>query len=243
MRVALLYFGRSRSIRHTYQTHQTYVYNVLKSAGIDYDVYMHLWDASNNAVWHKETGAPEDTESYALLEPKYFKKENQEEFLAIINMDDYFYKQVSGSDIGKYSNEWLFMPHLVRNHLCALESQRRAFQMTIDSGIHYDAYIVIRPDAYFTSELDVNALQSMEEGTLYVPDWDHWLGFNDRFAFGSKEVIRIYTHRLRDLAEFRRTAGPITSEKGLKLTVEKYGLRVGSLTVRFQLCRPNGQLG
>jgi hypothetical protein len=239
MRVALLYFGKSRSIRQVYETQNIHVKNVLKDAGITYDTYMHTWDTSNNAVLFYETGIPEDTDSYALLEPTYFRKDNQNEFLASIDLHQYLNnKNITAADLRTYSSEWLFKPQLIQNHICALESQRRVFQMAEETGIHYDAYIVIRPDAFFTSDIDIKPLQSIEEGVVYLPDWDHWLGYNDRFAFGSKEVIRIYTHRLRDLAEFRQTRGPITSEKCMKLTIEKYNLRASMLSVRFDIYRP-----
>jgi hypothetical protein len=243
MHVALLYFGKTRSIRYTYQTHQIHVFDKLKGAGITYDNYMHTWDTSHNMIWHNDSGIPEDEDSYALLEPAYFKKDNQADFLKTVDMSKYFYSNVNVNDLRIYSREWLFDSRLIRNHICALESQGRAFQMAEETGIHYDAYIVIRPDAHFSSDLDIHELQTVQENSVYIPDWDHWMGYNDRFAFGCKEAIRKYTHRVDDLEEFRATKGPLTSEKATKLMIEKYGFQMKPLTVRFRLCRPDGKLG
>jgi hypothetical protein len=241
MKVALLYFGKSRSIRHTYTTHQTHVFDKLKGAGITYDVFMHLWSTPGNLVWNNDSGVPEDEESYALLEPDFFKKEDQNEFLKTIDFGLYFYPTVYQTIGHSTHGEWL--PQLVLNHVCALESQRRVFQMTEETGNVYDAYIVIRPDAFFVSDLDIEALQSVQSNSLYLPEWMWFEGYNDRFAFGCKDVIHRYTHRLDDLPEFRKTKGRIVAEKCLKLMVEKYGFVVKPLSVQFQLCRPNGECG
>jgi hypothetical protein len=240
MHIALLYFGKSRSIRHTYKTHQTHVFNKLKGAGITYDTYMHVWDSSDNMVWNRESGVPEDEDSYALLEPTYFKKEDQQEFLDVLDFGQYFYESVYRARGECANGEWI--PQLVRNHICALESQRRVFQMTEETGVQYDAYIVIRPDAYFVSDLDIELLQTVQPNTLYVPEWMWFEGYNDRLAFGCKEVIQRYTNRIADFPEFRRTRGRVVAEKYLKLTVEKYGFAVKPLQVRFRLCRPSGAL-
>ena len=242
MHIALLYFGKSRSIRHSHETHYEHIFAKLKEVNITYDVFMHTWDTSENRIWQSIAAIPEDEESYSLLHPAYFKKDDQGEFLKTIKLGQFFYNQINVADIGKYSREWLFDSHLIQNHLCALESQRRVFQMCEEAGIHYDAYVILRPDAFFESDIDIDILRSIEEGNVYIPDWDHWLGYNDRFAFGSKEAIRIYTNRGYDLAEFRKTYGPLTSEKGLKLTLIKYGLEMRPLCIRFKLCRPNGTL-
>jgi hypothetical protein len=241
MKVALLYFGKSRSIRRTYTTHQIHVFNKLKEAGIEYDIFMHLWSSSNNMIWGSESGIPEDEGSYTLLEPTFFKKESQNDFLKTVDFGKYFYPHIYRTIGHSTHGEWL--PQLVQNHICALESQRRVFQMAEDTGIVYDAYIVIRPDAYFVSDLDIDALRSLQVNTLYLPEWMWFEGYNDRFAFGCKDVMQRYTGRLEDLPEFRRTNGRIVAEKCVKLMVEKYGFVVKPLSVKFHLCRPDGTMG
>ena len=114
--------------------------------------------------------------------------------------------------------------------------------MAEDSGKNYNAFIVIRPDAYFVSDIDIAALTTVAHNTLYVPDWMWFEGYNDRLAFGCKEVIYHYTHRVKDFPEFRRTKGRIVAEKYLKLMVEKYGFQINPISVRFRLCRPDGTL-
>jgi hypothetical protein len=240
MRVALLYFGKARSIRRTYPTQKEYVFDKLTEAGIEFDTYMHTWETSDNFVWDKNTGYPEDEESYALLGFKQFRKDVQEEFLGSIDFHKYFYPHVWATR--GHSNEGEWLPGLIRNHICALESQRRVFEIAQNSGVHYDAFVVIRPDAYFTSPLDTSVFQHLNDSTLVVPGWFSFEGYNDRMAIGTFTPIRFYTHRLSDLPEFREKYGRIVAEKCLKLAVQKYGLTVVTIDTLFKLCRPDGTL-
>lgn len=240
MKVAILYFGKSRSIRHTYKTHHRHVFDAMKAADIEFDVFMHLWHTAGNVVWGRESGVPEDEGSYPLLAPDHLEKDRQDEFLKTIDFGRYFYEHVYREFGHSVHGEW--KPCLVRNHICALESQRRVFRMAERAGRAYDAYLVIRPDAFFESGLDVAVLRSVQPGTLFVPRWKSCEGYNDRLAFGCRDVMWRYTHRLDDLPEFRLTKGRIVAEKCLKLMVEKYGFSTVPLSVRFKLCRPDGTL-
>lgn len=87
-----------------------------------------------------------DYSEYKLLSPDYYKLDNEDEFLESINMNDYFYKDV-WQNIGHSSNgEWL--PKMVSNHLCMLESQKQGFAMVKESILKGDRFkfiIFIRP--------------------------------------------------------------------------------------------------
>lgn len=240
MRVALLYFGKARSIRRTYPTQKEHVFDKLTEAGVEFDTYMHTWDTSDNVVWQKNTAYPEDEDSYALLGTKQFQKDSQDEFLESINFSQYFYAYDYAAKGDSHYGEWL--PGLIRNHICALESQRRVFELAQSSGIAYDAFMVIRPDAYFTSPLDTTVFQRLTDNMLVIPSWGSYEGFNDRMAIGTVHPIRTYTHRLADLPEFRRTNGRIVAEKCLKLTVDKYHLSVETIDTQFKMCRPDGTM-
>jgi hypothetical protein len=218
MRIALLYFGKARSLRRTYPTQKEHVFDKLTEAGIEYDVYMHTWETSDNVVWQTNTAYSEDEDSYALLGAKLFQKDSQDEFLESIDFSQYFYAHDYAARGHSHHGEWL--PGLIRNHICALESQRRVFELAQNSGITYDAFMVIRPDAYFTTPLDTSVFQRLNDSTLVVPGWFSFEGYNDRMAIGTFTPIRFYTHRLSDLPEFREKYGRIVAEKCLKLAVK-----------------------
>lgn len=62
------------------------------------------------------------------------------------------------------------------------------------SGVKYDAILAIRPDtAQFKNKTDLpfhmDEIASLEGvNSIWVPDFQHWEGFNDRAAFGSVPV-------------------------------------------------------
>ena len=237
MRIALLYFGKTRSIRKTYNSHFEHIYEPLKAAGIDYDIYLHTWKTNDNMIWDKECNVPNDDEEYKLLNPEFYRQDVQAEFQASFDFSSYFDKEIwDQHGDNRYYGEW--RPQMVMNHLCALESERRVFQMCEDTGRTYDYYIVLRPDALFTMSLNLKDFLGLDETSIAIPEWKWYEGYNDRFAIGKKETIRRYTNRGRDLAEFRKTHGRIVAEKNLKLALDKYRIVVKPIKLHFDLCRP-----
>jgi hypothetical protein len=234
MKVALLYFGKSRSIGYTYKSHHKHIFQVLEKYGFKYDVYIHTWKTEDNVVWNKDTKIPEKDE-YHLLNPKVLKIDEQKGFLDSLDFSIYFSEETFKKYGQQETSEWC--PKLLKNHLCAVESQKRCFNMISEE---YDIYIVLRPDAYFLKNIEVEQLQNIKEGVLYVPCWASNEGYNDRFALGKKDIIKKYTHRIDDYPGFRSIFGRLVSEKCVRLFAEKYKIPVEKISVLFSLIRPDG---
>jgi hypothetical protein len=229
MKFALCYFGLTRSTKQVYTTHIEHVFNVLEKHGISCTKFMHTWKTKDNKqkVW--ETIVPQeiDYDEYKLLSPDVYNIDNQDEFLKTMNIDDYFYKKEP------IHSEWL--EGLVKNHICALESMKRSFAMVDET---YDMVIIIRPDAEFKTNLPIDKILEHKDKAS-IPNFDHWEGYNDRFACMNYKNAYIYANRLDELIEYRKNHGRIVSEKCLKFILDKNNIPVNLIEFPFCLIRPS----
>lgn len=116
--VAICYWGMIRTLRDTLSSQKQYVYDELDKMGIEYDTYIHTWKTTENLVWNHKMIEPIDYDSIDLINPSAKQIDDQDEFTNTIHMPSYYYE-------GEY--EW--EPYLIRNHLCALESQKRSAEL------------------------------------------------------------------------------------------------------------------
>jgi hypothetical protein len=228
---AICYWGMTRSTRHVYQTHFKHVFDILKQNGATFDIYMHTWKSNNNFIWNDECPIEHDYTEHQLLNPDFYKIDDQDEFLKTVSMDDYFY--------ANEMDEW--WPELVRNHICALESQKRCVNLMLSSNRNYDYVMFLRPDARFTMDLPYKTVFAEELNwcEIVVPDDKEYQGCNDQFAIVKFEHVLPYSHRLNQMALYRSNVGFITSEKYTKYIVDTY-YSVKKIHFPFELIRPGG---
>ena len=93
-RIAICYWGMTRSTRYVYQSHYDKVFNVLKDQNIEFDVFIHTWKTDDNLVWDRKMPVKNDYEEYKLLNPYKYQLDNQDDFLKSITFSDYFYEDL-----------------------------------------------------------------------------------------------------------------------------------------------------
>jgi len=237
---AIVYFGLTRSTRKVYTSHIANIFNILEQNNLSYKKFMHTWKTNDNKqyIWDKITRKPIDYDEYMLLTPDYYKIDNQDDFLNSIDMDDYFYKDVWKMKGSSGQGEWL--PQLVRNHVCALESMKRGIEMVegcMINGTTFKYIMFIRPDIEIKTILPLEPILSNED-KIIIPNFAHHEGYNDRFAIMNYDNACIYGKRINELAEFRKTCGRIVSEKYIKYVIDKHKLQVKFINFNFTIIRP-----
>lgn len=237
MNVCICYFGMPRSTRHVYQTHIENLHNVLKDSSINFKIFFHTWKTENNIVWNTNYG-PIDNEEYKFLNPDFYKIESQDEFLSTIQFDNYFDKQLYDTYGDSPYSEW--RPYLIKNHLCALESQKRVFNMVLENGTPFDYIIVIRPDVKILNKFDVQCL--FKNYDITILNYDNYEGLNDKFAVLPFYTANRYMCRIDEIIEFRKTMGRIVSEKYVKYIIEKYYKKVDYIDFQMVIIRPDNTI-
>jgi hypothetical protein len=231
--------GMTRSTKIVYNSHINNLFNVLENNGIEFDVFIHTWKtlAKNYIIWMNFSDIKVDYEEYKLLNPTFYKIDKQNEFLDTINFNDYFNKELFAK-YGDSQYEWI--PGLIRNHLCALESQKRCYHMVIESNNSYDYILYIRPDVEIMNPFDVNWLNS--EFDITIPSYDHNEGLNDRFAIIPFDKAEKYSTRIDEIIDFRKKRGRIVSEKYVKYIIDNYYHNVQFIDFIMKIIRPNGDI-
>jgi|SRR5579862_695715 len=236
-KVAICYFGLTRSLNHTYQSHFKYILDVCKYNNIDYDIFMHTWSLKGKQrVWTNEVNVPIDYDEYRLLNPDFFRRDDQDAFTENLDMSKYFYQDVWNRKGEGLDGEWYF--NLIVNHLCALESLKRVTDMVLSTNNHYDFIMYVRPDMEFKSPLNMNQMLQLTNEEVILPNGNNWQGYNDRFAILTFASAPIYGKRIDHIVDFRRDHGRIVSEKYLKYIIDSNHLNVRRMDFGYGLVRP-----
>lgn len=238
---AILYFGLTRSTKKIYKSHIKHLYNVLDHNNLTYIKFLHTWSTKNGIqnVWEDTIQTNIDYDEYKLLNPDFYKRDSEEDFLESINMDDFFYKDVWNRIGHSADGEWL--PKMVSNHLCMLESQKRGVEMIEDyikkTGTKPKYIIFVRPDVNLNNDFPLSQIVLNEE-TINLPNHSHHEGLNDQFAIIHFKHASIYGKRINELAEFRKNNGRIVGEKYIKFIIKKYKLPINIINFDYTIIRP-----
>lgn len=233
--IAICYFGMTRSLKKVYKSHINNIFQVLTKNNILFDVFIHSWKTDKNIIWEKIINVPIDYQEYKLLNPKYYQLDNQNDFLQSIVFSDYFNESLYKKFGGDTHNEW--RPGLIRNHLCALESQKRVTDMVLNTKITYDYIMYIRPDVEIITPFSPHFL-NININEIAIPNYDHNKGYNDRFAIVHFEKCCLYGKRINEIIEFRKKNGRIVSEKYVKFILLKYFSKINFIDFKFNIIRP-----
>jgi len=237
-KLAICYWGMTRSTKFVYDSHIRNLFNVLSRHNIEHTIFMHTWkvEGDANIIWEQTIPTPVDYDEYKLLNPQYYKIECQTEFKNSLNFSDYFNQSLYEQYGGDTPHEW--RPQLIMNHLCALESQRRVFKMVKDTNQHFDFVMFVRPDMNIQDEFNPRIFNQPFD--IVLPNYDHHEGLNDRFAMVPFDKAHFYACRIEQIKEFRKNHGRIVSEKYVKYIVNTYYTTPLFIPFRMFIVRPNG---
>lgn len=238
-KIAICYWGLLRSLKKTVGSHKRRIFKFLENEDYEYDIFMHTWKLEDKYqyVWTKKVDIPINYDDYKLLNPDYYKIDNQNEFIDNLDFSKYFYEdQWTGKPGNEHKGEWV--PQLLRNHLCALESLKRVYKMVEDTNKEYDYIICVRPDACFREDVNFTKLTFEEDNNIYIANFGNFCGYNDRFALGKMEIMKYYMCRIDEAEYFRKKYHRIDAESFCKYIINKY-CKVKILEMNFGLIRPS----
>ena len=236
---AIIYFGLTRSLKKTHESHIQHIFNVLDANKLSYKKFMHTWKMKDGLqnVWDRIIPQKIDYSDYELLNPEHYSIDSQEEFLQTLNMDDYFYRDVWEKHGDSHHGEWI--PMLVSNYLCMIQSQKMGFKMVRDTMLEGNTYryiMFVRPDLMIHADLPLHEIADAE--TVHIPNHSHHEGLNDQFAIMNYENACLYAKRIDEIAEFRKTNGRIVAEKYCRFIFNKYKMKVNQIAFKYAITRP-----
>ena len=121
MKIALAFWGLTRSLKYTIESINEKILNILKKHNIEYKIFMHTWTVNSvyNNTRSKEANIKLDNEEYKLLSPDYIEIHDQDEFK----------KNVKFNAFRTHKDPWNTKYETVDNFICAMFSKSRCTQL------------------------------------------------------------------------------------------------------------------
>lgn len=228
MRIALAFFGITRSLRYTIKSIQKNILKQLSNHSVD--IFMHTYSLKT----YKNTRTMEnksnyDNEEYKLLNPDYLKIEDQNKVKKKLHLLKY----------RTHKDPWDTNYNSVDNFILAQYSKHQLVSMIKNVG-HYDYIVFIRPDCMYLNPLKIEYLKKANSNTIVIPNF-HLNGpyrFNDRFAITTSENYTKYGELFTSLLDISKKK-PLHSETVMGEYMKE--LNVVKVPFHFSRIRINGE--
>jgi hypothetical protein len=236
VRVAICFFGLTRSLQYTLSSIQKYLFEPLKNHGIKYDTYLHTYKMKKPYTNPRagERSIMLDADEYKLLEPTYHMVENKETVSTYIGLEKY---RTKGDPWGKENQAIPGDYTTLDNHILYLWSQKQLTTMWQKNKGRYSHIIFCRPDVLYQVPLDIEWF-SFTSNKIFIPNFGLCGDVNDRFALGRPEQMVPYGSRFNEALQYSKYK-PLASEEFLIATMKKYRIKYEHVNFYFIRVRAN----
>jgi hypothetical protein len=234
-RIAICFFGITRSLSHTLPSIEMNALGPARAAG-SVRVYGHFFqERSLTEARSGESGALNPDE-HRLLRPDWLQLEEPDDCLA----------QWDFEALKRYGDCWNNEFRSLRNLVHQQHSLNLVTQAVLDDGA--EICMFLRPDLRYHDSLApaiARALRAARVGRnlVQLPDWQAWHGgHNDRFAIvAGSAAIAAYGKRAERMAEFCAVTGrPLHSEQLLRFALDRACVPVRTIRARASRVRLGG---
>jgi hypothetical protein len=234
MKVALCFWGICRSTDLTIQSIQTCIFQPLKDAGIDYDIFVHTY------TLYRSYSNPRANEQNIQLKNSLWKLLNPTAVL-VEDQDDVD-KKLDLKKYRKHGSPWcedINTFNTLDNHIRALWSLKQVTSLWTPNKNDYSTVIYLRPDVRFLKPIDIGWLTFTNQYSIRIPNFHLVDGCNDRFAIGSPYVMSKYGTRF-DNAWGYSLAKPLHSETFLAYELYRQNISIDLIPFKFIRVRADG---
>jgi len=203
MKIALAFWGLTRSLKYTIDSINNKIINKFKENGIQYKIFMHTWviHSPYNNSRSEEHGILLDNTEYNLLNPDYIEIHDQDDFKKNINFKAF----------RTHKDPWNTKYETVDNFICAMYSKARCTQLIENSNEIFDYIIFLRPDVLYLNDFNINFLKKVNNNTICIPNFGLSTNFNDRFCIANMITYKLYGYIFNKLFEYSKKY-PLHSE-------------------------------
>jgi hypothetical protein len=229
-KVAVLFFGLTRSLRDVYPSLKQNLFNVLIENNFEYDNFVHTYTLPNpfqDPITQKIT-YDYDNESYKILNPRDCILEEQMSVAKNLQIGRYF---THVSNWVGCASTYVMGCYFIRNMVLALYSKKRLVQLFARYKDEYDYVIITRPDQAFNNKLNVGAFSLLNNGNIIVPREHSYTGINDRICIARPRNAILYGLAFNFLLEYSKIKALVSEEywKWYITEVCKLNITYGSL--------------
>ena len=174
MKIALCFWGLTRSLKYTIDSIKNNILEILDSHNIEYKIFVHTFkfDSEYKNPRANEVNVKLNFEEYTLLNADYIEIDDQDKVKTDIDVFKY----------RKQNDPWNSDYICVDNFLCAMYSKKRIGQMVENSGEEFEYIVYLRPDMKYHTKFDVRYFSHANQYTVCTPDFHLFPNLNDRFC-------------------------------------------------------------
>jgi hypothetical protein len=169
-KICICFYGLvHRSLKYTYKSIEYNILNVLKQNNIEYDIFLHTFDAKySNAERCEEYNIPININYYKLLNPSKFLIESYDDFNNNFNFDEY---------INKYKDPWDNNYSSFKNWIREMYSHLKVTELWENDKDKYDLVLYLRADLMYITPLPIHYLLNQLKFNLYSYDNFDWKAY------------------------------------------------------------------
>ena len=219
-RIAVCLSGNLRSFKNCFNSLKTYLLDKYNC-----DVFISTWDFIDNPgdnSHNKTQSILNDIKT--CYSPKKIEILNQ-----IANMGEKYRKYIIEN--GRSPNAMTGMFYLIYK----ADQLRQNFET--QNNFKYDVVVRVRPDLLLKENINI----PNDVNGVYIPNFGHWIGINDQFAFGDRDSMKEYANlyncldNICDKIDFR-------PESLLKFHLLNNKINIKTFNTHFVLLRTNGSI-
>ena len=238
VRVALCFFGLTRSLKFTLPSIEKFIFGPLKANNIKYDTYLHTYKMKTPYTNPRagENRIMLDTDEYKMLKPDFHMLEDKDMVSKRLRLEQY---RTHGNPWGNEKNAIPGDFTSLDNHILYLWSQKQLTEMVKENLGRYTHIIFCRPDVLYHVPLQINWF-SFTKDTICIPNFGLCGNVNDRFALGQPKQMIIYGSRFDEALAYSKKH-PLASEEYLIATLKKYKIKYEHVNFYFTRIRATGE--
>lgn len=231
MKIAILFWGLTRSLKYTIDSIKINIFNVLKEQNIDYDIYLHTYRINEPFTnpRSKEVNIRLNFNEYKLLEPKYFIFDELKKTKLELNLNEY----------RTHPDPWKTKYHSVDNFILAMYSKYRVTTLMSQTD-KYDYCLFIRPDVKYVNKFDIRFLELIDDINICIPNFAIYGNFNDRMFLSNYTNGIIYGKLFDELLEYSKKDKLHSEIFHYNTIKKKYKLDINLIKFYFNRVRANG---
>ena len=232
-RIAICFFGITRSLKHTIGSIEANVLAPARRAG-DVTVLSHFFEQTRIDNPRSGEAADLDPEEHRLLPNDWLELEPPETCLERWDFEG----------LKAHGDFWDDGFRSLRN----LVHQQHSLHRVTTAALEADPDLVLfcRPDLYYHDSFEDQIARALRDRwpTVRLPDWQAWRGLNDRFAMArGQRAITSYGQRIEVAQQYCRwREAPLHAEGLLAHALRWRGVRVRTFPLRASRTRTNGDM-
>tara|TARA_B110000091_G_scaffold103309_1_gene112281 strand:+ start:89 stop:946 length:858 start_codon:yes stop_codon:yes gene_type:complete len=233
MKIALCFWGITRSLKYTIDSIKHHILNPLNDADIEYVIFVHTFkfQSEYNNPRAKEFNVKLDFDEHTLLNPDFLQIDDQDEFKFQHSIEKYRFLP------DPWESEYVCMD----NFICAMYSKKQLGIMVKQSNISFDYVMYLRPDVRFYTSIDKRYFNLTNEYNICTPNFHLFPKLNDRFCIITASNLEQYSLMFNDMYEYSRVF-PLHSERFQHYVMTRmFQWKIRYIPVHFNRVRADGR--